>query len=146
MSLFSPRLPHVLSSADLARSLIDTYVEAMGVDDEEAFDRLERALERPEVLSELYRVLSAALATRSGAQTAPDSLIDKLRKGVQKRRGRVKAAPDHPAIAAVLVWINLELGIAPETMREPLRTEKGRRLLEDGLARLGAHLVGELLK
>jgi hypothetical protein len=72
--------------------------------------------------------------------------MDKLAKGVQKRRARVKAAPSHPAIAAVLVRINLELGLAPEQMRATLQSEKGRALLEDGLARLGKHVVTDLLR
>lgn len=72
--------------------------------------------------------------------------MDRLSKGVQKRRARVKAAPATPALSAVLVRINLEIGLAPEPMRAQLATEKGRALLEDGLRALGAHLVKELLK
>ena len=87
-----------------------------------------------------------ALAAEQGPRTSEDALMDRLSKGVQKRRARVKAAPSHPAIAAVLVRINLELGLAPEPMRATLATGKGQALLEDGLARLGKHLVAELLK
>jgi hypothetical protein len=58
----------------------------------------------------------------------------------------VKPAPDHPGIAAVLVRLNLEIGLAPESMRATLETEKGRAVLEAGLAALGKHLVKELLK
>lgn len=143
---FSRRLPHVVTRADLGRILLETYVDAMNVEDEEALDRLARALERPELLDALYRGLSAGLEAEQGERTTEDQLMDKLAKGVQKRRSRVKAAPSHPAIAAVLVRINLELGLAPEPMRAMLQTEKGRALLEDGLSRLGKHVVGALLK
>ena len=51
-----------------------------------------------------------------------------------------------PAISAVLVRINVDLGLAAEPMRLTLQTDKGQRLLDDGLRTLGAHLVGELLK
>jgi len=146
VSLFSPRLPHVLTRADLARVLLDTYVDAMSVDDDEALDRLERALGRPDVLADLYRGISKALAAAKGPRSSEDDVMDKLGKGVQRRRGRVKAAPAHPAISAVLVRINLELGLAPEQMRGTLATEKGRAILEDGLARLGKHVVTELLR
>lgn len=146
MNHFSRRLPHVVTRADLARILLETYVDAMAVEDDEALDRLGRALDRPELLDAVYRGLSAGLAAAQGERTTEDQLMDKLAKGVQKRRSRVKAAPGHPAIAAVLVRINLELGLAPEPMRETLRSEKGRALLEDGLARLGKHLVAELLR
>jgi hypothetical protein len=46
----------------------------------------------------------------------------------------------------VLVRINIELGLAPEPMRETLRSAKGEALLDEGLRALGAHLVNELLK
>lgn len=146
MTLFSPRLPHVVTRADLTRILLETYVDAMAVEDEEALDRLSRALARPELLEALYRGLTVALDAARGERTSEDQLMDRLGKGVQRRRSRVKAAPSHPAIAAVLVRINLELGLAPEPMRATLQTEKGRALLEDGLARLGKHVVAELLK
>jgi hypothetical protein len=146
VTLFSRRLPHVVTRADLTRVLLETYVDLMNVDDDEALDRLDRALQRPELLDALYRGLSTGLSAHQGERTTEDQLMDKLAKGVQKRRSRVKAAPGHPAIAAVLVRINLELGLAPEQMRTTLQTEKGRALLEDGLARLGKHLADELLK
>jgi hypothetical protein len=146
MSLFSPRLPHVLTADKLAQALLETYASAMKVDDDEALDRLRDALEQPDLLADLYRSLSAALAAAQGTQMSPDEVIDKLRNGIQKRKGRVKAAPDHPAIAAVLVWINLAAGVVPEKMREALGSEKGRRLLEDGVKLLGTHLVANLLK
>jgi len=146
VSAYSRRLPHVLTRADLVRVLLDTYVDNMSVDDEEAIDRLERALGRPELLDDVYRGIAAALAAQQGPRTTEDALLDKLAKGVEKRRGRVKAAAQHPAIAAVLVRINLELGLAPEQMRATLATEKGRAILDDGLARLGRHVVAELLR
>jgi hypothetical protein len=146
VTLFSRRLPHVVTRADLARILLETYVDLMNVDDDEALDRLGRALDRPELLDALYGALSTGLEAQQGARTSEDQLMDKLAKGVQKRRSRVKAAPGHPAIAAVLVRINLELGLAPEQMRTILQTDKGRAQLDDGLARLGKHLVGELLR
>ena len=146
MTLYSRRLPHVVTRADLARILLETYVDAMNVEDEEAHDRLTRALEKPELLEAFYRGLSVALEATQGARTSEDQLMDKLGKGVQKRRSRVKAAPSHPSIAAVLVRINLELGLAPEQMRGTLESEKGRAILEDGLSRLGRHVANELLK
>jgi hypothetical protein len=146
MPLFSRRLPAVLTRNDLVRVLLETYVENMNVEDEEALDRLGRALARPDLLDALYRGVSAGLEAVQGERTSEDQLMDKLGKGVQKRRSLVKAAPGHPAISAVLVRINVELGLAPEQMRMTLETDKGRALFEDGLARLGKHLVAELLK
>lgn len=146
MALFSRRLPHVLTRADLALALAPTYARAMSVDEDEAHERLARALERPGVLDDLYRGISAGLAAAQGPRTTEDALVDRLSQGVQARRSRVKPAPDHPGMAAVLVRLNLEIGLAPESMRATLDTDKGRAVLEAGLAALGKHLVKELLK
>jgi hypothetical protein len=144
VTLFSRRLPHVLTRADLALALAPTYAAALGVDEDEAHDRLTRALERPEVADDLYRGISAALADAKGPRTTEDALVDRLSAGVRARRGRVRPAPATPALSAVLVRVNLELGLAPEPIRATLETERGRALLDEGLRAVGAHLVKEL--
>jgi hypothetical protein len=146
MALFSRRLPHVVTRGDLAVLVAPTYAAALSVDEEEALERLRRALERPEVAGDLYRGLSAALADAKGPRTSEDALVDRLSAGVQSRRARVRPAPSTPALSAVLVRLNLEIGLAPEPMRATLAVGKGRALLEEGLRQLGAHLVKELLK
>ena len=146
MPLFSRRLPHVLTRGDLVLLLAPTYARALSVDEEEALERLRRALERPEVADDLYAGISAALAEAKGPRTSEDALIDKLSAGVQARRSRARPAPVTPALSAVLVRLNLEIGLAPEPMRATLAAGKGRVLLEEGLRQLGAHLVKELLK
>src|SRR5207237_6123112 len=116
MALYSRRLPHVLTRADLARVVAPTYAKAAQVDEEEARDRLQRALESQRIADEVYAGLSAALADARGPRTSEDELIDKLSTGVQKRSRRVRAAELSPAISAALVLFNLELGYAPEMM------------------------------
>ena len=98
------------------------------------------------MLDEVYAGLSAALVEAKGARTSEDEFVDKLSAGVQARRGRVRAAELTPAISAVLVLLNLEIGEAPEMMRAALEGEKGRALLEDGLRAIGRHLVKELIR
>jgi hypothetical protein len=146
MPLISRRLLHVVTVPDLAILLTPTYGEAMSVDDEEAHDRLTRALQRSRVADDLYGGLSEALEAIQGVRTTEDALMDRLSKGIQRRRSKVKAAPGTPGLAAVLVRINLEIGLAPEPMRATLDSEKGRAALAAGLRELGAHLVKELLK
>jgi hypothetical protein len=145
MALFSRRLPHVVTRTDLARLVAPTYAQGMSVDEEEALERLGRALERPGLADDLYRGISAALAAAKGPRTSEDALMDRLSAGLQARRSRVKPAPATPALSAVLVRVNLELGLAPEPMRAMLGTEKGGALLEEGLRGLGAHLLKDLL-
>jgi hypothetical protein len=146
MAYFSERLPHVLTRSDLATLLTPTYAEAGSVDDEEAYDRLQRALSDEGLLDDLYESISAALRASAGPRTEPDALMDKLSKRVGARKGRVKAASSTPKISAALVRINLILGLAPESMQAVMQSEKGKAALKDGLAALGAHLVAELLR
>jgi hypothetical protein len=146
VALFSRRLPHVIARADLARALAPTYAKAAQVDVEEAEDRLLRAFASQRVLDQIYEGLSAALSQAKGPRTTEDELVDKLSAGVQARRGRVRAAELTPAVSAVLVLVNIELGQAPEMMREAIQGGKGRALLEEGLEALGGHLVKELIK
>jgi hypothetical protein len=145
-TLFSKRLPHVLTRKDLAIVLASTYAQSERVDFEEAQDRMERALSAARVADQFYAALSEALQAAKGARTTEDEVIDKLSAGVLKRRSRVKPAPVGPALSAVMVMLNLELGQAPEMMRNALETPKGEELLREGLRALGAHLVGELIK
>ncbi len=140
------RLPHLLTRADLARILTATYAEALSVDDEEAHERLARALERPGVADDLYAAIASAADEARGPRTSEDAVMDRLSKGVQARRSRVRAAPASPGISAVLVRLNVEIGLAPEPMRATLATEKGRAVLEQGYRALGAHVVKELLR
>jgi hypothetical protein len=65
---------------------------------------------------------------------------------VVARRARAKAAESTAAVSAVLVRLDLEIGLAPEPMRATLATPKARALLDAGLRELGAHIVKELLR
>jgi hypothetical protein len=146
MALFSRRLPHVVTRADLVLLLAPTYAAARDVDEEEARERLGRALAAPGALDDLYRGLSDALAAAQGPRTGEDALMDKLSAGVAARRARAKALAATPAVSAALVRIDLEAGLAPESMRATLATPRGKALLDEGLRALGAHLVKELLR
>lgn len=146
MNYFSRRLPHVLTRADLASLIAPTYAQALSVDEEEASERLARAFGREAIADELYQTVSQALQDAKGPRITEDALVDKLSSGVQARRGRMRAAPSTPALSAVLVRFNLEIGLAPESMRATLATDKGRALFQEGLRALGAHLVKELLR
>jgi hypothetical protein len=142
---FSRRLPHVLTRPDLAALLAPTYAIARGVDEEEAVERLGRALAVPGAADAVYRGLSAALADAKGPRTSEDALMDRI-SAHAGRRAWAKAAPVTPAVAAALVRLDVEIGLAPETMRETLASPKGSALLEAGLRELGAHVVKNLLR
>jgi hypothetical protein len=146
VTLFSRRLPHVVTRKDLALIVAPTYAESAEVDFDEAHERMERAVGSQAIVDSLYQGLSAALFERKGPRTTEDELIDQLSAGVQKRRSRVKPAPITPAISAVMVMLNLELGYAPEMMRTTLASPKGAAMLQQGLRDLGVHLLQQLIK
>jgi hypothetical protein len=146
VTLFSPRIPHLFPKKTLARLLSPTYAAGMNVDEEEAHERLVQALDVPAVVEDLQRGISAALERKQGPRTSADKILDKLSAGVAKRGGNVRAATSTPGIAAVLVRVNLEIGLAPEPMRATLATPRGAAALEEGLEALGAHLVKELTR
>ena len=146
MSLFSRRLPHVLTRSDLVALLAPTYAKARDVDEDEARERLGQALAVPAALEDLYRGISEALADSRGPRTPEDALMDRLSAGVVARRARARPAPADAAVSAVLVRLDVECGLAGEPMRAMLATEKGRALLDQGLRAIGAHLVKELLR
>src|SRR5512133_1114100 len=137
---FSKRLRHVLPARDLVRLLVPTYAGARGVDEEEAAERLSRALGVPGALEDVYAGISAALRDAQGPRTSEDQLVDKLSAGVVARRGRAKAA------AAAPVRLDVETGLAPDAMRATLATPRGKALLDEGLRALGAHVVKDLLR
>ena len=144
--LVSPRIPHLFPPRTLARLLTPTYAAAMAVDEEEAHGRLVQALAAPALVEALHRGISAAIDRAQGPRTPLDRLLDRMSRGLEKRGGSLRAAEGGAAVAAVLVRVNLELGLAPEPMRATLATPRGSAALEEGLASLGAHLVKELLR
>lgn len=145
MAAFSTRLPHLVTRSDLATLLTPTYGAGQSVDDDESHDRLTRALADPSLLDDLYRSLEEALAAHLGPRTDEDALLDKLAKRVALRKGRVKPA-DVSKVAALLVRINLLLGLAPERMREVMESNRGRESQSEALRVMGSHLVQELLR
>jgi hypothetical protein len=146
VNLFSRRLPHVLPPKDLVRLLAPTYAAARGVDEEEAAERLTRALAAPATLDAVYGGLSEALRAAQGPRTSEDQLMDRLSAGVVARRGRARAAAGTAAISAALVRLDLEIGLAPDAMRDTLASPRGKALLDEGLRALGTHLVKDLLR
>ena len=144
--MFSPRLAHVVTRGDLVALLAPTYARARAVDEEEARERLTRTLAVPAALDDLYRGLSEALAETKGPRTQVDAVVDRISANIASRRARARAAEATPAVSAVLVRLDLEIGLAPESMRDTLASARGSALLEQGLREVGEFLAKELLR
>jgi len=139
------RLPHILPRATLARLLAPTYAASVDVAEEVAQERLERSLAHAEALEAIHRGVAAALGEARGPRTKEDAQLDRLSAAQVARAGRVRAAAPTPGVSAVMVWLNLAIGLAPESMRETLAAPRGAALLEAGLREVGARLVRDLL-
>jgi len=146
MTLSSPRIPHLFPPRALATLLTTTYASAANVDDEEAHERLTRALGSRPLVDQIHEGISRALEAKRGPRTTADKLLDQVSAGIQKRGGNVRAAPESPELAAVIVRVHLEIGLAPEPMRATLANGPGAAALERGFTALGAHLVKELTR
>jgi hypothetical protein len=138
------RIPHIFPRADLAYLLAPTYADCLAVDEDIAVERLERILADPEVLAGVHQAIASALEDTRGPRTDPDAQADKISKRLQTRRSRVKAAASTPAVSAVMIWLNLAIGMAPESMRDTLSTGKGAAMLAAGLREVAASMVKDL--
>lgn len=140
------RLAHVLTRADWPHLLAKTYAAAHSIDEDIAQERLERAVQGEALLKHLYGGLALALLQAKGPRTSEDQLVDKLSKGVEERRSKVRVLRNSPAVSAALVRVDLEIGHAPEMMRDALASPKGAPLMEQGFLEIGAFLLKELVK
>jgi hypothetical protein len=139
------RLPHILPRQSLARLLAPTYAAAVGVAEEVARERLDRALAHADTLAAIHQGVAEALREARGPRTKEDAQLDRLSAALVTRAARVRAAPATPGVAAAMVWLNLPIGLAPESMRETLAGARGAALLASGLREVGARLVRDLL-
>jgi hypothetical protein len=146
MKQFSPRVAHLFPARTLARLLTPSYAIAMRVDEDEAHERLAQALRSAALVSDLQRGIARAIEERRGPRTTEDKLLDAISAGLEKHGGNVRAAPSSPAVAGVMVRVNLEIGLAPEPMRATLAEGRGAAVLEEGLLAVGRQLVKDLLR
>jgi hypothetical protein len=138
------RIPHVFPRSELAWLLAPTYADSLAVDEEIAVERLERALQNPEILAGIHGALAAALEETRGPRTDPEAQVDRISKRLQTRRSRVKPAASTPAVSAVMIWLNLAIGMAPESMRDTLSSGKGAAMLATGLGEVATSMVKDL--
>jgi hypothetical protein len=75
------RIPHVFPRSELAWLLAPTYADSLAVDEEIAVERLERALQNPEILAGIHGALAAALEETRGPRTDPEAQVDRVHAG-----------------------------------------------------------------
>jgi hypothetical protein len=146
MGALSTRLPHIITRNDMVVLLTTTYGVAQAVEDDDARERLTKALATDRTLmDDLLRSIEEALATYIQPGTDANALLDKFSKRVATRAPRIKDA-DGTKAAALLVRINMSLGLVPEPVRLAMESEKGKATQRESLRAVGAFLVQQLLK
>lgn len=145
MSALATRLPHIVTRADMISLLTTTYGVAQVVEDDEARERLTRALADRALMEDLLASIAEALAPHLGPNTDENAFLDKFSKRVATRGPRMKDA-DGTKAAALIVRINMLLGLVPESTRKAMETEKGQATQHESIRAVGAFLVQQLLK
>jgi hypothetical protein len=142
---YPPRLGHLATRQVIASRLLRTFAKAHTLDDDEAHDRIERAL-AGRLWEQLLEATWAAMSADKKRLT-DDALLEKI-AGVLKAHPLryAKAVPVTPAWSAFLVLADLEAGTATESARRVLESPEGQRRMQEGIAEVGRFLAAELTK
>ncbi|MBI4821642.1 MAG: hypothetical protein HY791_35600 [Deltaproteobacteria bacterium] len=129
----------------LAEIVAPTYASMRFVDVNEAYGRMEEALQNSELCD---RIAKATWLAYRGAheELSDDKVLERARKRVFRKKRFVapKRSGEEGAWAAVLVRIDIGAGLAGGEGFELLATEEGRALEERGLAKLGEHIAKQI--
>jgi hypothetical protein len=142
---YPPRLGHLATRQVVVSRLVLTYAQAHQLDDEEAQERLQRAL-----AGRLYEDLLAATwdALLGGTKRLDEAgLLEKVATALKDRPfRRSKAAAVNAQWSAFLLLADLEAGTATEAARRALENDDARARLSAGLTEAGRYLAKELTK
>ncbi|MGQ0504879.1 MAG: hypothetical protein ACT4TC_06125 [Myxococcaceae bacterium] len=142
---YPPRLAHLATRAVVIAKLKPTYAGAHHIDDEEAGDRLERALSGS-LLPQLLEATWTAMKGNSKRLTEA-GLLEKVAGTLKERPLRPgKAVEPSASMSAFLLWADVEAGTASDAARRVLERDDGRRRAEEGLLEVGKLLAAELTK
>lgn len=125
--------------------LVPTYAQAHQVDEEEAGERLMRAL-AGSIWEDLLAATWEAMKARV-KRLDEEKLLEKVATTLQERPLRYgKAVEATPSWGAFMMRLDLEIGTAGDSARRVMETEQGRKMMAAGLAEAGSFLATELTK
>ena len=142
---YPPRLGHLVTRAVMAARLRPTFAGSHEIDEEEAQERLERALSGR--LWELLLETTWDALNDKKRKSDPDAVLERVAGTLKDRPlkpGRI--AKQNPAFSAFLVLIDLEAGTASDAARKVLESAQGEAMKQQGLAEAGRFLANELVK
>ncbi|MBN1208786.1 MAG: hypothetical protein JXB05_28255 [Myxococcaceae bacterium] len=142
---YPPRLGHLATRPVVVNRLVPTYARAHQIDEQEAGQRLTRAL-----AGSLWEdLLEATWEAMKGRVKRLDEqgLLEKVATTLEERPLRYGRAVDTtPAWSAFMMMLDLEIGTAGDAARRVMETEQGRKMMAAGLAEAGLFLATELTR
>lgn len=142
---YPPRLGHLATRAVLLAKLIPLYAAAHQIDDDEARDRLEIALQ-PKLIEDILAHTWTALL--GGTKKLDENgLLEKVSRSLGDRPLRAgRVIEMTPSLSAFMVIVDLAAGTASDAVRHVMESEDGKRRANAGLADAGKFLAAELLR
>lgn len=142
---YPPRLGHLATRPVIVNRLVPTYARAHQIDEQEASQRLSRAL-----AGALWEdVLAATWTAMKGRVKRLDEqmLLEKVATTLEERPLRYgRAVEVTPAWSAFMMLLDLEIGTAGDAARRVMESEQGRKMISAGLAEAGLFLATELTR
>jgi hypothetical protein len=142
---YPSRLGHLATRPVVVNRLVPTYAKAHQVDEQEASQRLSRAL-----AGTLWEDLLAATwdAMKGRVKRLDEQkLLEKVASTLEERPLRYgRAVETNPAWSAFMMLLDLEIGTAGDAARRVMESEQGRKMIAAGLAEAGLFLATELTK
>ena len=142
---YPPRLGHLATRPVVVNRLVPTYAKAHQIDEQEASQRLTRALAGP-IWEDLLAATWEAMKGRV-KRLDEQQLLEKVATTLEERPLRYGRAMDtNPAWSAFMMLLDLEIGTAGDAARRVMESEQGRKMIAAGLAEAGQFLATEFTK
>jgi len=142
---YPSRLGHLATRPVVVNRLVPTYALAHEIDEEEAAQRLSRAIDG-RIWEDLLAAAWEAMKSRT-KRLDEQKLLEKVASTLEDRPLRYgKAVEATPAWSAFMMLLDLEIGTAGDAARKVMESEQGRKMVNAGLAEAGLFLALELTK
>jgi hypothetical protein len=145
MTKHPPRLAHLATRQVLVAKLTPTYAAAHHLDEDEAMQRLDRAL-RTHLLDRLLDATWTALLGKT-KRLSEEGLLEKVAGSMKDRPfrpGRVREVT--PGWSAFMLLADIAADTASDAARKLLETEEGKRRTEAGLVEVAQFVADELTR
>ena len=142
---YPPRLGHLATRPVVVNKLVPTYAKAHQIDEQEAGQRLERAI-AGRIWEDLLAATWEAMKSRV-KRLDEQKLLEKVLATLGDRPLRYgRVVEPTPAWSAFMMLLDLEIGTAGDAARKVMESEQGRKMAAAGLAEAGMFLAIELTK